>query len=102
MPEISWIDALRKYNLGGTGWCIPRRGTPAYETIMKIRKGEEAKTPKQLREELEHKTGGKPKVEKKSMTIDISVSAPASGSVPKKKRVIKVMVEKSPATKPKK
>jgi len=71
MPEIGWIDALRRYNVGGTAWCIPRKGTPAYDQIMKIRKGEEVKTPKQLIDELEKKTGGKPKTPKKSMTINL-------------------------------
>lgn len=95
MSQISWIDALRRYNLGGTGWCIPRKGTPAYEQIMKIRRGEEMKTPKELIADLEKKTGAKPKVEKKSMTISLD-------DKPKPKVEEKKKAEKKPrAKKPK-
>jgi hypothetical protein len=41
MPQVGWIDALRRYNLGGSAWCIPRKGTPEYEKVMMIRRGDE-------------------------------------------------------------
>lgn len=71
--EIGWIDALRVWNAGNTSWCIPRKGTPAFEQVMKIRKGHgEAKSIKQIREELEHKTSPKKeKKEKVSVTVKI-------------------------------
>lgn len=69
MPQIGWIDALRRWNLGGTSWCIPRKGTPGYETVMKIRRGEEAKTPKEIMDELERKTTGKPKSAKRILRV---------------------------------
>jgi hypothetical protein len=98
MPEVGWIDALKRYNLGGTAWCIPRKGTPAYEQIMKIRKGEEVKTPKQLIDELEKKTGGKPKTPKKSMTISLEEKKEEKKEEkPKKKRTVKAMVKKESA-----
>lgn len=95
MPEISWIEALKRYNLGGTAWCIPKKGTPAYDVIMKIRKGEDVKTPKELIAELERKTGGKPKAEKKSMTISLEEKPKAEAPKPKKEK-------KPKAEKPKK
>lgn len=94
MTTIGWIDALKRYNLGGTSWCIPRKGTAGYETIMKIRKGEETKTPQQLIAELERKTGGKPKAEKRSMSISLDASAPEPKPEPKKKRTVKAKVPK--------
>ena len=72
MPAISWIDALRQYNAGMPSWCIPRKGTPAYDMITRIRQGEKPKSFKELTAELERKTGGKPKTEKKSVKIDLS------------------------------
>ena len=72
MKEIGWIDALRIWNAGNTSWCIPRRNTPSFEQVMKIRKGEkEAKSIKEIREELERKTAPSPKKEKRSMTISL-------------------------------
>jgi hypothetical protein len=49
MPEVGWIDALRRYNLGGTSWCIPRRGTAEYEKVMMLRKGAEDVKPQPRR-----------------------------------------------------
>jgi len=72
MSQISWIDALRQYNAGMPSWCIPRKGTPAYEMIARIRQGEKPKSFKELTAELERKTGGKLKKDKKSMAIDLS------------------------------
>lgn len=72
MATIGWIDALRRYNLGGTSWCVPRKGTPAYDTVMRIRAGEKMKTPKELIADLEVKTGGKPKKDKVVMKIDLT------------------------------
>lgn len=88
MPEIGWIDALRRWNLGGTSWCIPRKGTLGYETVMKIRKGDEVKTPQQLIAELERKTGGKPKADKRTMSI--SLESPAKPA----RRMVKARVPK--------
>jgi hypothetical protein len=53
-------------------WCIPRKGTPGYERVMRIRQGEQAKSFKEVVAELERKTGGKPNKEKKSAKIDLS------------------------------
>jgi hypothetical protein len=72
MPTIGWIDALRTYNAGMPSWCIPRKGTPGYDRVMRIRQGEKPKSFKELTDELERKTGGKPKKEKKSVKIDLS------------------------------
>jgi hypothetical protein len=72
MPVVSWIDALRQYNAGMPSWCVPRKGTPAYEMVMRIRQGEKAKSFKELTAELERKTGGKPKTEKRSATINLA------------------------------
>ena len=72
MPVVGWIDALRQYNAGMPSWCIPRKGTPGYDMVMRIRQGEKAKSFKELTAELERKTGGKPKTEKKSVRIDLS------------------------------
>ena len=74
MPVVGWIDALRQYNAGMPSWCIPRKGTPGYDLVMRIRQGEKPKTFKELTAELERKTGGKPKGEKTSMKIDLGES----------------------------
>lgn len=87
--QVGWIDALRMWNAGNTSWCIPRKGTPAFEQVMKIRKGEkEAKSIKEIREELERKTAPSPKKEKRSVTI--SLESPSE-----KKKVESVKTEKS-------
>ena len=74
MPTIGWIDALRTYNAGMPSWCVPRKGTPGYDRVMRIRQGEQTKGFKEVLEDLERKTSGKPKKEKKSMAIDLSSS----------------------------
>lgn len=86
--QIGWIDALRIWNAGNTSWCIPRKGTPAFEQVMKIRKGEkEAKSIKEIREELERKTAPSPKKEKVSVSFSIES--------PSEKKVKSVKTEKS-------
>ena len=72
MPTIGWIDALRTYNAGMPSWCVPRKGTPGYERVMRIRQGEQTKGFKEVLEDLERKTSGKPKKEKTSMAIDLA------------------------------
>lgn len=69
---LPWITALKVFNKGSPSWCIPRKGTVGYETILKIRQGQDVKTPKQIMDELERKTVGKPKTEKRSMTVSLT------------------------------
>lgn len=71
MSKIGWIDALRRWNAGSPSWCIPRKGTPAYESIMRIRRGEPEKTVRERVQELEAKSPAQKK-ERKTMTINIS------------------------------
>ena len=92
MPEhvLTWIEAMRVYNAGMPSWCIPRKGTTAYETVMKIRRGEKRETPQEIIDKLERKTVGKGKKEKKSMTISLGeegkdVRSFFQGDVKKKK-----------------
>ena len=75
---MSWIDAMRVYNAGMPSWCIPRKGTSAYDTVMKIRRGETTETPKQIMDRLERKTVGKGKKEKTSMTISLEEPKPTT------------------------
>jgi uncharacterized protein (DUF2164 family) len=42
---MRWVDALKIFNEGTPKWCVPSRGTPEYEEVMRIRRGEE-RTPK--------------------------------------------------------
>lgn len=90
MPTIGWIDALRQYNAGMPSWCVPRKGTPGYESVMRIRRGEEQpKSFKEVLADLERKTSGKPKGEKKSMKIDLttqSATLPTLDEAPKMDR----------------
>ena len=44
MPTIGWIDALRTYNAGMPSWCVPRKGTPGHDMVMKIRRGEQVES----------------------------------------------------------
>jgi hypothetical protein len=82
MPEIGWIDALRRWNLGGTSWCVPKKGTAGYNTVMRIRHGEPAKVAEHVKE-IERKKA------KSSMTISLDS--------PKVKEELKVEI---PMTKP--
>lgn len=68
---MSWIDALRAYNAGMPSWCIPRKGTAAYDTIVKLRKGEKTETPKELIDRLERKTQGRPKKDRRVARISL-------------------------------
>jgi hypothetical protein len=36
MP-LTWIEGLKAYNMGMSSWCVPRKGTPAYDEITKLR-----------------------------------------------------------------
>lgn len=83
MPEIGWIDALRRWNVGGTSWCIPRKGTPGYDTVMRIRHGEPVKVKEHVKE-IERK-------EKRSMTINLSEPSPKP-----MRRKIKAVVPTTP------
>ena len=33
MPN-PYMDALKKFNEGKTGWCVPRKGTADYEKVI--------------------------------------------------------------------
>ena len=33
---MRWVDALKLYNQGKGGWCIPRKGTKEYDEVRKI------------------------------------------------------------------
>ena len=38
--KMKWLDALRIFNRGHPGkWCIPKRGTPEYQTVVDIMNG---------------------------------------------------------------
>ena len=67
---LTYIAALKIFNQGSPSWCIPRKGTSGAKAVERIRKGDEAKTTKQLREELEKKTKGK--IPKTSMNISLA------------------------------
>lgn len=68
---LPWIVALRVFNAGSPSWCIPRKGTVGHSTVERIRKGEKVKSPKEIIDELERKTTGKSKKEKKEMRIKL-------------------------------
>ena len=34
MPN-KWIDALKEHNKGSNKWCVPKKGTPEYDSIIK-------------------------------------------------------------------
>ena len=37
---MKWLDAFRIYNKDHNGaWCIPKRGTPEYQTVVDIMNG---------------------------------------------------------------
>ena len=71
MPEMSYMNALKLWNLGMPSWCVPRKGTVGHESIMRIRKGEPTKTPKEIVDELERKTTGKGKKARRSAKISL-------------------------------
>jgi hypothetical protein len=108
---LPWITALRVFNKGSPSWCVPRKGTVGYETVTRIRQGQEVKTPKQIIDDLERKSVGKSKTERKSATISLDApkmtepwtpfpdTPPASPKKPKRIRA-KVAVEAPPKTEP--
>jgi len=71
MPTIGWIDALRRWNAGSPSWCIPRKGTVGYESVMRIRRGEPEKSVRERVEELEART---PKEKKERKTIRVKLT----------------------------
>ena len=91
--QVGWIDALRTWNAGMPSWCIPRKGTPGYDVVMRIRKGDATETPKDIMDRLERKTAGKSKKQKKkSMTISLNdvQSAEVPTTTEKKKKTYKI------------
>ena len=61
--KLTWIQALKKWNESNDGsWCIPRKGSQAYEEVKAIMTGEEKK-----KETKEKKV--KPKKEKKEKKV---------------------------------
>jgi hypothetical protein len=66
---ISYREALKKWNEGKEKWCLPRKGTEAYEEIQKIRNGESVKKEEESKKEPEpakkEKTQKKPAPAKK-------------------------------------
>lgn len=64
MATIGWIEALRRWNLGGTSWCVPKKGTAGYNMVMRIRHGEPVKVAEHVKE-IERKKA------KSSMTISL-------------------------------
>ena len=69
---LTYFEALKRWNLGGTSWCIPRKDTPAYNAIMRMRKDETVKTPRMIIDELEKKIKKKTKKDKKSVEISFA------------------------------
>ena len=41
MPN-PYMDALKKFNEGKTGWCVPRKGTADYQKVMNLMKSNDA------------------------------------------------------------
>ena len=61
--KLTWIQALKKWNESNDGtWCVPRKGSQAYEEVKAIMTGEEKK-----KETKEKKV--KPKKEKKDKKV---------------------------------
>jgi hypothetical protein len=69
--EVPYFEALKRWNAGSPSWCIPRKGTPGYNAVMRIRKGEKMETAKDIIDRLERKTVGKSKKDKKTMNIKV-------------------------------
>ena len=75
MPEhvMSYFDALKKWNLGGAAWCIPRKDTILQKQVNMIRTGE-VESKQDIVKKIIEETKKKPKKEKKeksSMNIKI-------------------------------
>lgn len=75
MPEyvMSYFEALRKWNLGGAAWCIPRKDTILSKQLQKIRTGE-VQSKQDLINQTIKEMEKKPKTvvkEKKSITIKV-------------------------------
>ena len=79
---MPYFDAVKRWNLGGTSWCLPRKGTPGYETVMAIRRGEPAKTREEaVAEAVKEKKAPRKKRIKVSKTISLERQQPEMESV---------------------
>lgn len=101
MPEfvMPYFEAVKRWNLGGTSWCLPRKGTPGYETVMAIRRGEPAKSREETVAEIvkEKKSSRKKRVrvtqtvslerQQEEMPQEETVTVPTYEEKPKKKTI---------------
>jgi hypothetical protein len=85
---MRWVDALKIYNQGKGGWCIPRKGTKEYDEVRKIMRPT-APADKALRKE-------KPTSLKEDILAQLrNVASEASNrNAAKAKRLIEALEEK--------
>jgi hypothetical protein len=50
MPN-SWIEALKAWNTGKETWCLPKKGTPAYDEVRALMSGKKLKASDVKKEE---------------------------------------------------
>ena len=65
MPN-PYMDALKKFNEGKTGWCVPRKGTADYQKVMNLMKSTD--TDSFINQESNPRRALKPKA-KPSLTL---------------------------------
>lgn len=75
MPEyvMSYFEALRKWNLGGSAWCIPRKDTILQKQLNKIRSGEVESKQDIIKKEIEQYGKKKPKEKKEKRSVNIKI-----------------------------
>lgn len=72
MVVMSYFEALKRWNLGGAAWCIPRKDTILQKQVKKIQSGEVESKQDMIKETLkEFKKKPAPKKEKTSVKIKI-------------------------------
>ena len=75
MPEyvMSYFEALRKWNLGGSAWCIPRKDTILQRQLNKIRTGEIESKQDLIKETIKQMEKKKPKEKKEKTSVNIKI-----------------------------
>lgn len=68
---MTYFEALKKWNLGGAAWCIPRKDTINYKHVKQIQSGEIESKQDIIKKELEKYKKKPTKKEKTSVNIKI-------------------------------
>jgi len=72
IDRMRWIDALKEWNAGSAKWCIPKKGTEAYDAVRALM-GPKAEKEKKVKAEKAPKEAKAPKASLKDMAVAVGV-----------------------------